>query len=42
MLSLDYGERGTLIEAIVKPELWGRIKQFEVEAGPSSAEEKGT
>ncbi len=28
VLSVEYDERGTLIEAVVKPELWGRIKQY--------------
>ena len=30
VLSVEYDERGTLIEAVVKPELWGRIKQYAV------------
>ncbi len=28
VLSVEYSDEGTLIEAIVKAELWGRIKQF--------------
>ena len=28
VLQLEYAEDGTVIEAIVKPEIWGRVKQF--------------
>ena len=28
VLQLEYVEDGTVIEAIVKPEIWGRVKQF--------------
>ena len=28
VLQLEYAEDGTVIEAIVKPEMWGRVKQF--------------
>ena len=28
VLQLEYAEDGTVMEAIVKPEIWGRVKQF--------------
>ena len=28
VLQLEYAEDGTVIEAIVKPEMWGRVKEF--------------
>ena len=28
VLQLEYAEDGTVIEAIVKPEIWGRVKEF--------------
>ena len=28
VLSTDYAEDGTVIEAIVKPELWARVRQY--------------
>ena len=28
ILQLEYAEDGTVIEAIVKPEMWGRVKEF--------------
>lgn len=28
VLSVDYAEDGTVVEAIVKPELWARVRQF--------------
>lgn len=30
VLRVDYAENGTLVEAVVKPELWGKIKQYAV------------
>lgn len=28
MLSLEYGEDGVTVEAVVKPELWGLVREY--------------
>lgn len=38
VLSADYSEHGTVIEAVVGPELWGKVKQYEL-GGHASGEE---
>ena len=35
VLGADYDERGTVIDAVVGPELWGRIKQYELDGHDS-------
>ena len=34
VLSMDYAEDCTVVEAVVKPEIWGRVKEFATPAAP--------
>ena len=33
VLNMEYAEDCTVVEAVVKPEIWGRVKDFAAPAG---------
>ena len=37
VLRLDYAEDGTVVEAVVKPELWAKVRRYSVDALPPEA-----